>query len=55
MIESNSNVKLEDPRVQQPNREDKVFTILFTSGSSSSPKGVMFSADVWRRDIDGDG
>ena len=44
----------EDPITQTPGRADGLFTLLFTSGSSGRPKGVVISADTWRRDI-GDG
>lgn len=44
----------EDPVTQNPGRPDGLFTLLFTSGSSGRPKGVMVSPHTWRRDI-GDG
>eukprot|EP00048_Salpingoeca_helianthica_P005152 m.84793 g.84793 ORF g.84793 m.84793 type:complete len:2558 (+) comp13489_c0_seq1:97-7770(+) len=41
----------EDLRTLKPGRPDNLFTLLFTSGSSGRPKGVIISAETWRRDI----
>jgi long-subunit acyl-CoA synthetase (AMP-forming) len=41
----------EDLTTLTPGRPDNLFTLLFTSGSSGKPKGVIISAQTWRRDI----